>query len=129
MVEPVIVVVTGTRKLARHPNRLVIKQRFFDLIDAWNPEALYHGGAEGPDSWAALEYPSIAKMFRPEVDPLLSPSQRLFKRNETMIRAAKAAHQHVVLVACWDGRSSGTWHATSIARELSIHIDRVRIEE
>lgn len=124
-----IVVVTGTRKLTRHPNRLVIKQRFFDMIDAWNPEALYHGGAEGPDSWAALEYPTIAKMFRPEQTEGRSPSQRLFDRNETMIRAAKKDAMHVVLVACWDGRSSGTWHAMSIARELHIHIDKVRIEE
>lgn len=123
-----IVVVTGTRKLTQHRNRLVIKQRFFDLIDAWNPDALYHGGAEGPDSWAALEYPSIAKMFRPLDDPDRTPSQRLFDRNERMIRQAKRDAMHVVLVACWNGRSSGTWHAMSIAQELHIHIDKVRID-
>lgn len=127
-----IVIVTGSRRLVDHPNRLEIKQRFFDAIDVWVPEHLYHGGAEGPDSWAALEYAHIAKAFHPVAAPARTPAQRLFDRNETMVKdavhEAKWSNKHVVMVACWDGKSSGTRHAMNFAERRNVHIDQVRID-
>lgn len=127
-----IVVVTGSRLLRLHENRLEIKQRFFDAIDVWTPQDLYHGGAAGPDSWAALEYASIARMFRPIEAPGRTPAQRLFDRNETMIneaiRQGYLQDNTVVLVACWDGSSSGTRHAMNHAKRRGVHIDKVRID-
>lgn len=127
-----LVVVTGSRKLVDHPNRLEIKQRFFDSIDVWVPQHLYHGGAEGPDSWAAIEYQSIAEAFYAKPSPARTPAQRLFDRNEEMIEAAisdgKRKDLQVILVACWDGKSSGTAHAMNMAKRRGLFIDRVRID-
>lgn len=125
-----VVVVTGSRELRHHEDRLKIKQAFFDAIDVWTPQDLYHGGADGPDSWAALEYASIARMFRPIEAPARTPAQRLFDRNETMINTAISdamlSERAVVLVACWDGKSSGTRHAMNHAHRRGVHIDEVR---
>ena len=127
-----IVVVTGSRELRHDPNRLEIKRRFFESIDVWVPDQLFHGGADGPDSWAALEYPEIARMFRPVEAPARTPAQRLFDRNETMIneavREGKLHDSQVVLVACWDGKSSGTKHAMNFANRRGVYIDEVRID-
>lgn len=124
-----IVMVTGSRSLTNHPDRLAIKAGFIETIEAFEPTQLIHGGAAGPDSWAAMHFDAIEKMYRPDKSRgWRTPAQQLFDRNEQMVhdiwkRAPNGAH----VVACWDGMSSGTIHAMRYAHMMGVPITRINL--
>lgn len=117
----VIIVVTGSRSLTRalDTERLAIKERFIAAIHELSPTRVHHGGAAGPDMWAAMEFWMIAQRHAPQQTEGRTPAQRLYDRNVTMIVAALREGE-TTMVSCWDGESRGTKHAIDYARELGI---------
>ena len=130
--ERVIVVVTGSRSLTRHPRRLEIKEAFLEKVRFQHPDLVFHGGASGPDTWAAFAFPDIQKRFDPRHTPARTPAQRLFDRNiemiDTAILAADLTGGGVHVVACWDGVSSGTRHAMDHAELMEVPMTKVRFD-
>lgn len=128
-----IVVVTGSRKLTEHPRRLEIKEAFLDAVRFRHPDILFHGGASGPDTWAAFAFPDIQRRFDPIHAPARTPAQRLFDRNIEMINTAILASDltggGVHVVACWDGLSKGTKHAMNYAQEMDVPMTIMRIDK
>lgn len=114
-----IVVVTGSRGLAQHPERLLIKSRFLTAITELNPFVVHQGGAAGPDTWAGMEFNDIQRHHPPSRTNTRTPAQRLFDRNVTMINAALSEGE-TIMVTCWDGESKGTKHAIDYAESLGI---------
>ena len=127
-----IVVVTGSRSLTQHPNRLDIKGEFLTTVRFQHPDLVFHGGASGPDTWAAFAFPDIQKRFDPRPAPARTPAQRLFDRNiemiDTAILASDLTGGGVHVVACWDGLSKGTKHAMNYAEEMGVPMTKVRID-
>lgn len=117
-----IVVVTGSRKLVEHPDKAAIKADFLREIEDYEPDQVFHGGAGGPDAWAAFEFPDLQRQFNPRDTPGRTPAQRLFDRNQEMILSAIEADPEVVVVACWDGVSKGTKHAMDFAESEHITV-------
>jgi len=129
-----IVVVTGSREMRHHPERLKYKENFLTQIRALEPDKVYHGGADGPDTWAAIEFADIARRFDPVPAPARTPAQRLFDRNHTMIDAALMESGYreetgPVMVACWDGKSKGTKHAMDYAKRMGMLVLWNKMEE
>ncbi len=120
-----IVVVTGSRSLVKHVGRLEIKANFLDTIHSLSPLAVFHGGAYGPDSWAAQEFPLLSVNNRPLYNAP-DPIKALFDRNKSMVNKAMhmaaIANDELAMVSCWDGKSSGTWDTISYAQQLEIEI-------
>lgn len=114
-----IVVVTGSRALSKYEDRFAIKERFLDIIQELNPTTVHHGGAAGPDTWAAIRFWPRLQHHAPKNTPGRTPAQRLYDRNITMIVAALKEGE-TTMVSCWDGDSRGTKHAIDYARELGI---------
>lgn len=121
-----IVVVTGSRSLTFSPARLLIKSTFVELIRGLNPAIVHHGGAIGPDAWASQHFEEIQKVHRPiNTDTRIEAIQALFDRNRTMVDDAvdrQGWKNHVVMVACWDGKSSGTRHAFNYAQSQGVPV-------
>jgi hypothetical protein len=107
---------------------LAIKQEFISAIMTLWPTEVHHGGATGPDSWAALHYPNEQRTHRPDPEkyPDLTPAERLFQRNIDMIDEARSrassSGEPLIMVACWDGRSRGTAHAIKYAESLTVPV-------
>lgn len=120
-----IVVVTGSRSLVKHDDREVIKYRFYETINSLNPTALFHGGASGPDTWAAREFSTVAVNVRPAYDAP-DPIKALFDRNKVMVNKAMhwaaLAEEELTMVSCWDGQSRGTRDAMEYAMQVGIKI-------
>lgn len=115
-----IVVVTGSRSWVESPRRLEVKAKFLEEIARLEPTQVYHGGAKGPDSWAAFEFPEIAVAFHAQPTPGRTPAQRLFDRNIRMIETAMYLDDTVAVVSCWDGESRGTRHAMKYAKDNGV---------
>lgn len=116
-----IVVVTGSRQLAKSDDRFTIKARFLEVIHELSPVTVHHGGAAGPDMWAAMEFWPNLKQHSPKNTEGRTHAQRLYDRNITMIVAALQEGE-TTMVSCWDGESHGTKHAIDYAVELGIPI-------
>lgn len=120
-----IVVVTGTRQLVSRPDVVRIKDRFVTQILALQPLAIFHGGAYGPDTWAAHACPEISVSVRPPYNSP-NPIQALFDRNKTMVNQAIAHADDymldLVMVTCWNGNSSGTRDAFEYAESKGVNI-------
>lgn len=121
-----IVVVTGTRLLATHPQQAEIKSYFLDTIKSLRPSVVHHGGAQGPDTWACWAFNDIQVCHRPARTDgsYLEAVDALFRRNETMI---DAAGRDAILVACWDGHSRGTRQAIEYAELMDMGVVSVPV--
>lgn len=124
-----IVMVTGSRRLTNHPDRLEIKEGFLSTIRQLNPTKVIHGGATGPDSWAAIRFWEIEAAYRPDKTHSWRTSvQRLFDRNEQMVDDIKRfAPDSAHVVACWNGKSNGTYHAMRYAEQMGVPVTRINL--
>lgn len=127
-----IVVVTGSRTLATCNDRLVIKALFVETVRNLRPLKVLHGGAQGPDSWAAGAFEDIQVCYRPVKSLFRTPAQCLMDRNKTMIieaiDRAQCRNQSPILVACWDGRSHGTKDAMDFAESMDVPLVSVPVD-
>lgn len=126
-----IVVITGSRSLAMCDDRLAIKSLFVEMVKNLRPSQVHHGGARGPDSWAAGAFEDIQVCHRPVESLFRTPAQCLMDRNKTMIMAALQQRRHgedTVLVACWDGWSHGTKDAMDFAELMDVPLVSVPVD-
>lgn len=127
-----IIVVTGSRSLATCNDRLAIKALFVETVRNLRPVRVIHGGAQGPDSWAAGAFEDIQVCYRPVKSLFRTPAQCLMDRNKTMIMDAIDQARYVdgsaILVACWDGRSHGTKDAMDFAESMDVPLVSVPVD-
>ena len=123
---------TGSRSLSLCNDRLAIKALFVETIRNLRPLKVLHGGARGPDSWAAGAFEDIQKCYRPVESLFRTPAQCLMDRNKTMIidaiDQATCRSQSPILVACWDGRSHGTKDAIDFAETMGVPLVSVPVD-
>lgn len=124
---PMKVMVTGSRSFTEAPYREQIKEAFCTVLDGLQIDHLIHGGAAGPDTWAAIWASTRPwmrqEMVRPDPQPGESFGKAAYRRNIDMLNLGPD-----LLVVCWDGTSRGTLHTVTAALSMAVPFVSVRCD-
>ncbi len=108
------VCVAGSRELELTPDEV---WAYVEKICAKAPELLIHGDAEGIDTAAKL-----AAEARGIPTKAFPPKKETYGRYAPLMRNIEMAAEADIVIAIWDGKSTGTGHMVKFSKQQGLTV-------
>lgn len=122
------IIIAGSRTFTGERNRKLLYKKMDALTVNLKVVTVLSGGAKGADTlgedWAFSRKYTVER-YHPEYDKY-GPKRAPLERNAEMVQAAGPKG---VLVAFWDGSSTGTGHILGLAKKAGLKVRIIRFDQ